>query len=476
MKFTILSHAGMLVEHEGTSVLFDPWLVGSCYWRSWWNFPEVDRQVLDTIRPDYIYLTHLHWDHFHSPSLRLFDRDTIVLVPKIPGTRMVRDLKAIKMENVIEIPHGGKFELDDGFDLYSYQFGLFAADSAAVLSTDRTTLLNANDCKIFGLPLKTITKKFAKIDFCFRSHSSATPLPYTIRNYQTGFGDFRTRQDYIDEFTSFSLGVGARYAIPFASNHCFLHRETVRFNSTSVDPQAVADHYNRTAAELAIRSEAVVMTPGSSWSDEAGFQLIDFDYASRDNVIELMRAKYAEKYEKQYAKEEAAVGSFPAFERYFSKFLNSIPFIARWTVLPRVAFVAVEHNSEQVFMLDIPAKRIENVEHIPENADYVIRVPALVLNDCARRKMFSVWGASKRLEIELRTSTLTKLHAFFGALDLYENGGLPLRRNLEMRNISIWLRRWREGLEAVRLVLVYKVLRRKFVISELYANKGLRSQ
>jgi UDP-MurNAc hydroxylase len=476
MKFTILSHAGMLVEHEGTSVLFDPWLIGSCYWRSWWNFPEIDRDQIDSLRPDYIYLTHLHWDHFHSPSLKLFDRETTVLVPKIPGTRMTRDLRSIKMKNVVEIPHGGKFVLGDGFDLYSYQFGLFAADSAVILTTQNVTLLNANDCKIFGLPLSAIKKKFPKIDFCFRSHSSATPLPYTIKDYELGFGDFRTRQDYIDEFTSFSLGVGARYAVPFASNHCFLHRETVKFDGTSVDPMAVADHYNRTAIENGINSESVVMTPGSSWSESDGFKLVEFDYANREAVIERMQAKYADKYEKQYAKEEITVGNFPAFERYFSKFLSSIPFFVRRTALPKVVFVSVEADSEQYYLLDIPAKNIEKVEKIPEDVDYIFRVPALVLNDCTRRKMFSVWGASKRLEIEVRRPSLAKLHAFFGALDLYENEGLPLRRNFEARNFSIWLRRWREGLEAVRLVLLYKVLRRKFVISELYTKKGLHSQ
>ncbi len=40
MKFTIVSHAGLLVESAGTSLMMDPWIVGSCYWRSWWNYPK----------------------------------------------------------------------------------------------------------------------------------------------------------------------------------------------------------------------------------------------------------------------------------------------------------------------------------------------------------------------------------------------------------------------------------------------------
>jgi UDP-MurNAc hydroxylase len=111
MKFKILSHAGMMVEDKGKTLLFDPWLIGSCYWRSWWNFPEIDRAEIKDIKPDYVYLTHLHWDHFHAPSMRLFGRDVTYLVPKIPGTRMVRDLRSCKFNNIVEIPHGAKFEL-----------------------------------------------------------------------------------------------------------------------------------------------------------------------------------------------------------------------------------------------------------------------------------------------------------------------------------------------------------------------------
>ena len=468
MKFTILSHAGVLVEDKGKSILFDPWLIGSCYWRSWWNFPEIDRSVIDALKPDYIYLTHLHWDHFHSPSLRLFDKDTRFLVPKIPGTRMVRDLRSIKRTNIVEIPHGGKYELWDGCWLHSFQFGLFAADSAAVVSDGETTILNANDSKIFGLPLKQIVRRFPKVDFCLRSHSSAGPLPYTIKDYKQKFPDFRTRQNYIEEFTAFSLAAGARYAIPFASNHCFLHRDTAKFNETGVNPQMVADYYNADDRVKAAGSEAVVMTPGSSWDSRSGFDLVEFDYGRRAEIVEEMRTRYAAKYAKQYEREDVAKASFNGFERYFKRFLASTPLFLRKTVMPRVLFRVTEAEGEKLFLLDIPAKRIAEVESVPDGMDYIITVPAFVLNACVRQNMFSVWTASKRLEIEMVNPSLSKMHAFLGALDFFENEGLPLRSNFGARNFSIWLSRWREGVEAIRLGFVLKVMRRKISVSELY--------
>ncbi len=474
MKFTILSHAGMLVEDKGRSILFDPWLIGSCYWRSWWNFPEISRSAIKDIKPDYIYLTHLHWDHFHAPSLRLFDENVKYLVPKIPGTRMVKDLRSIKRKNIVEIPHGGKFELWDDCFLHSFQFGLFSADSICVVSDGKTTLFNANDCKTFGLPLRQITKRFPKVDFCFRSHSSATPIPYTVKDYKQKFPTVRTQSNYIEEFTSFCLGVNARYAIPFASNHCFLHKDTYKFNDTGVNPQMVADHFNSDSIAKEKGSECVVMIPGSSWSKKEGFKLLDFDYNDKDRIVAEMREKYADKYNKQYELEANTEGNFKLFTRYFTKFLDSVPSLVRKKILPQILFHVIESKEDKYWLID-PSNKIIAEATSDTETDLVISVPAIVLNDCVRRRMFSVWGASKRLEVEIKRGGLSQLTALFSLLDFYENEGLPLKNNFKRRDFGIWLSRWREFVEAVRLVLVYKVFRKKFVVSELYLKPQEKS-
>ncbi len=284
MKFTILSHAGLNAAHDGVSVVVDPWLAGSCYWRSWWNFPEPDPAVIEGLKPDFIYLTHLHWDHFHGPSLRRFDRGTPILVPKLLTRRMVDDLEWLGFTDVREIPHGGAVKLGPDFTLHSFQFGP-GADSAVVLVGGGTTLLNVNDCKFFGLPLRALLKRFPRPDFVFRSHSSASAIPYCIEDYEKNFPALRTQADYEEEFARFAIYCGARHAVPFASNHCFLHRDTVRFNRMAVSPQAAADRCDALAAEAGAQTRAVVMPPGSAWSEEEGFRLAHFDYCTSSDVL-----------------------------------------------------------------------------------------------------------------------------------------------------------------------------------------------
>ena len=88
MKLKILSHAGLAVSAAGKTVVCDPWLFGSTYWRSWWNYPPPSPELLDSLKPDCIYITHIHWDHFAGPSLRRFGKDIPIVIPAEPAGRM----------------------------------------------------------------------------------------------------------------------------------------------------------------------------------------------------------------------------------------------------------------------------------------------------------------------------------------------------------------------------------------------------
>lgn len=105
---------GLQVQAGGVELLCDPWVLGSCYWRSWWNYPPPPDDVRTSLAPNFIYLTHLHWDHFQGPSLRLFPKDTRFIVPYCRYDRIKRDLNAMGFASVTELRHGERLELAPG--------------------------------------------------------------------------------------------------------------------------------------------------------------------------------------------------------------------------------------------------------------------------------------------------------------------------------------------------------------------------
>ncbi len=468
MKFTILSHAGLLVEHAGVRVVCDPWLLGSCYWRSWWNFPEPDPELTANLRADFVYLTHLHWDHFHGPSLRrLFSPKTRVLVPKVPTRRMVEDLHYLGFDDVAEIPHGSSVALAPDFTLCSYQFGL-GVDSAAVLSGGGLTLFNCNDAKLFGLPLRQILRDFPRIDFLLRSHSSAGPIPYCVENYERLPREMLAQSDSADQFARCALHVGARYAIPFASNHCFLHRETIAFNGTATTPEEVRTRYQEIAASVGSRTECVVMPPGSSWSDGDGFRIQEFNFSARARYIESMLSRYGEKLAACYAEEDRVLADLESFHTYFERMMTAIPRFIRRRALAPVVFEVRDSAGRRYWRIDPARGRVEELS-APATRDVIFEVHAAVLRDCCRNRMFSVWSASKRLKIKLPApQALVVATRWLTFLDLYELETFPLASNLSLRSLAVRLRRWREPVELVALMLRRALGRRPLTIASLY--------
>ena len=476
MKFTIVGHACMLVEAGGKSLLIDPWFVGSCYWRSWWNFPTPEKSLIDSLKPDYVYITHLHWDHYHAPSLRRLKSRPKYLLPKAPTTRMVDDLKASAgYDDHLEMPHGKTIRLGDDFEVTSYQFGPFCIDSAIVIKSGNTVLLNVNDTKFFGWPLKQITAKYPKIDFVFRSHSSASPIPYCIEGYETLFPGYRTQQDYQDEFSAFAIGLGARYAVPFASNHCFLHRDTIKYNETGVDPHLVKQSFERMKSETASATECVVMTPGSCWDSSAGFDLKAFDFSRRATHVAALAERVRPALQKQYEREEKAKADFKAFERYFGGFCRAVPRLLAMLSPIKAAFVVEGEKGLEFWCVDVGRRSIRREGALAEGY-FLVETPALVLNDCCRKRMFSTWGASKRLKISMNGARLKGLTLFFALLDVYENDGLPVWKVFTPRQVGVYARRWRELMEYGRYVFAHKILRKPFSIKRAYlAARGEES-
>ena len=441
MKFTVISHAGLLIETRDCSLLIDPWLVGSCYWRSWWNYPPPPQDIVEKLSPDYIYLTHLHWDHFHSPSLRRFDSSTPVLVPRAHFDRMVKDLNSIGFYNVRELAHGKQNHLKGDVTITSYQFGL-ALDSALLIDTGRDVLFDANDCKLMGAPLRQISSKHSKIDFVFKSHSSASAYPFCVSSEFPEHLGYRSNEDYAQEFLAFAKFLNAKYAVPFASNHCFLHKETKRFNDTIVSPYQIKSYFDvHRQKEMSCQ----VMLPGDSWSTEGGFSIAQQDYfTDRLHHLEELEHRNSGKLEQFYVREGAVRPHWESFQKYFSNFFSALP-VGFGMIFPAKILFHVVSTESADWLVDFRKKRVFRM--VDETISYDIRLEthANILKDCCQKKMFSVFTASKRVHYHLKTKRALRYYFMFNTLmDMYESEYFPFHLMLRWRFLSNWLRRWRE--------------------------------
>lgn len=467
MKFTVVSHACLYVEYQNIRLLIDPWIVGSCYWRSWWNYPEVAEDLINKINPTHIYITHLHWDHYHGPTLRKFEKfNPTILLPKHFNKRMKNDLlKDFKFSIIRELDHGKKYQLKENFKLASYQFNPVIIDSSLVIEANGITLLNSNDSKTFGLSLKQIINNHPKIDFAFKSHSSATAIPQCIKGMKVEETN-RKPIDFADEFIAFAKAINCSYAIPFASSHIYLHRLTKKYNKYYSDPAFVKRQF-----DLKVNSEqkCQIMVSGSSWSKNNGFEIKNHDFSNLKVDISNYSNKYKKKLERQLDLEKKQKLNKRAFENYYGNFLKACSFPIKLLHFRFAFLIDVKKESTKFLcVIDGIKKNTEIIKIYTEEEIYqnklafVIKTPIYVFNDCNTKKMHNTYTPSKLLEILITGKNgRKKLSNYFSLVELYENDSLPIYRILSFRNITIVARRWREFFDGIYYLLLIKIQKKK---------------
>ena len=447
MQFTILGHGALSVEAAGKRLLADPWLLGSCYWRSWWHYPPTEMRD-DDLSPDFVYLSHHHFDHFHYPSMRRLDRRATVLVPRFAVDVMPGEVRGLGFSNVIELAHGDVVELAPGLRAVSFQYGF--DDSALLLESDGAVLADLNDCKVRGKAMKEVLDVFGRPTFMFKSHSWAQGYPVRYTADDPSELGLVSRESYVADFVETVERVRPRYAVPFASMVCFLHPETFDVNDHVVTPAEVAASFAEHPVE---GSDVVVMAPGDSWSAVAGFQLGDvdwFDATRRAATLSELREQARPKVEESLAAEAGRTVDWDAFRTFFESFVRALPPASPRFLLPRpITFHVPSGGDTPAWVIDARHRRVtRQAAPPPENAD-VIHVSEAVLADAIDKRVVNLIHISLRLRVELRPGGVDADLAFWGLLAMWELGYLPLHKVPRRRLASAVWRRRRELMEMV---------------------------
>ncbi|MGH6630221.1 MAG: hypothetical protein ACREB3_10860, partial [Burkholderiales bacterium] len=319
---------------------------------------------------------------------------------------------------------------------------------ALVIEAGQQVVLNANDSKLMGLPLKQLKERHPRVDFLLRSHSSANDrLCYEFTDAVNIYADDPTR--YSELFAAFANNIKPRYAIPFASNHCHLHADTYHYNLHIQTPDTVA----RDFAELANQqagvpvTEVVTMISGDSWDEKLGFTLQSHDYFSqRERHLAEYRLQIQDKLRDAQLKEDKTQVSLPPIAEYFAKFTRAVPWPLRLMFRQTpLLFVLKSGASQRYFRYDLPRGKVEELAEDPAG-QRMLRFfsSAALFQHAMRSRMFAHMSISKRVIYRVQQHDLRRMQLFNLLLKLYEYELIPLHRLFRWRLLEAYARRWRE--------------------------------
>ena len=447
MRFTVIGHSCLHVETRAGTILVDPWLIGSCYWRSWWHFPPSAEARPEWFTPDYLYLTHHHFDHFHYPSMRKMDRRVHVLIPRFGVDVMEGEVRSLGFGRVTEVPHGQVVELGDGVRVASFQYGF--DDTTFVIDDGEHVLVDVNDCKIRGRSLQRVIETFGRPTFVFKSYSFAQSYPIAYTAEDPADLQLLTREAYLEDFCGRVRDFWPSYGVPFGSMVAFLHPENRDLNQFLITPDEVAAAYEDTRRP-GDETRVVPMAPGDSWDSVEGFTRSTFDwYTDREAHLAELAAKIEPQLEAQAELEAGRTLSWPEFHDYFSRFVRGLPPLTGRFVCKRPLVFEVPSSSEPYWVVDVRRRRVYRAAAPPVDRASLVRVPEYVLSEAIRNRVAEVVHGGMRIRVELRAGGLSDDLAFWGLVAVWELGYLKPTTWLRPRFWQVMWRRRDEILSAL---------------------------
>ena len=275
MQATSIGHAGILVRTRGITIVCDPWFVPA-FFGSWFVFPRNDQLsdelMHDICNPDFLYISHLHGDHFDAAFLaERMNKNTTVLLPDFPTREMEREFNKLgfkKFERTInaterEIAPGVKISIHIESSITDGPGG----DSAIVISDGDARLVNQNDCRTQDLDELA---KYGHVDLHWLQFSGAIwyPMVYEMDAAEKA----QLARDKVEsQFTRalrYVEALNATTVVPSAGPPCFLDDELFHLNvidgtETSIFPDQTA--FQRRLSDEG-RLNAATTIPGTTFT------------------------------------------------------------------------------------------------------------------------------------------------------------------------------------------------------------------
>ncbi|GAA1545028.1 MBL fold metallo-hydrolase [Dactylosporangium maewongense] len=234
MRITGTGHASLRIDTDAGSILCDPW-VNPAYFASWFPFPDNSLLDWETLGDcDYLYVSHLHRDHFDAEHLKRFvSKKATVLLPEFPTSEMRDELEALGFTRFLETKSDHVHELDGGLKimiqaLTSPTDGPIG-DSSLWVEHNGVRILNQNDARPTDL---TTYAELGHVHAHLLQFSGAIwyPMVYDLpQAAKTAFGK-QKRDRQFDRTFRYIDDLKASHVVPIAGPPCFLDDELWQFN------------------------------------------------------------------------------------------------------------------------------------------------------------------------------------------------------------------------------------------------------
>lgn len=119
MQITHYCNSFITATSGKTKIVCDPW-VGFGEQNGWLSYPYHNKGVklLNELKPNYIYISHLHCDHFDTQNLKGYkNKKVTIIIKKFKDKRLKRKIEELGYKNILEIESWKNCKLNNDFSV-----------------------------------------------------------------------------------------------------------------------------------------------------------------------------------------------------------------------------------------------------------------------------------------------------------------------------------------------------------------------
>jgi len=376
MKITFFQSSTVMVETEDVKILNDPWLIDGELYGSWSHYPPIklDLECLSDV--DYIYLSHIHQDHFSQKTLSKLNKKIPILIHNFESKVLKNNIEKMGF-SVIELDHNQRTALKNGVHInilaadncdpavcYKYfgcapleaTFGSTSIDTMCIIDNGNEVLVNTNDCP-YDLSYQAasiIKQKYSRIDMLLVGYTSASAYPqcFVLSDSEKLREKERLQQDFLKQAENYVNLFEPKYFMPFAGRYTLTGKLTKLNNFRGVTELDDAFEYFINSEQInSTKSKCIILNPNASFNTligESSEPYVKINNAEKEKYIEdiLFKRKLDYEYENQPKTDEIKSFIEKSYQRFERKRVG-LRFSSDTTILIKLSdteYIAISCN------------------------------------------------------------------------------------------------------------------------------------
>lgn len=348
MNLTFLNSASVIIENHGTKILCDPWLVDGEFYGSWAHYPPCSFTPEDFNDVDYIYVSHIHPDHFSTKTLEKMDKKIPILIHSYHFKYLKDNILRLGF-TPIEISHNTRTHLKDdlhinilaadncdpqlclkyfGCGLAEKTFGSTSIDSMCIIDNGKEVIVNTNDCPFpLGQTSATVIKNsYGNIDMLMAGYSSATAYPqcFDLSNEQKEMEKQIIIQKFFSQAEAYVNLLKPKFFMPFAGRYILAGKNCDLNNQRAVPELEEAYDYFISSKNIdQTLTKCIILNSMSSFDITTGKASDSYKRINQEEKAEYVKSILSKvKYDFEHEKDPETGDLEPLVQKCYERFEN----------------------------------------------------------------------------------------------------------------------------------------------------------